>query len=148
MPYLDRLKALKEEKKLTNTEIARLSNIPLATITRIFNGATPNPTFETFVQIAIALGASLDEIAGLKHPEAPPVDAHIENTLSSYAELLKEKDIRIREKDENIRMLDRELQEERKRKNKLAIAFTGLIAILIVIAFIDMLNGSIGFFRW
>ena len=148
MPYLERLKALKEEKKMSCGEIARLSNIPVATITRIFNGSTPNPTFETFTQIAIALGASLDEIAGLKHPESPAVDAHIENTLNSYAELLREKDIRISEKDESIRLLDRELQEERKRKTKLAIALTGLIAILIVIAFIDMLNGSIGFFRY
>ena len=148
MPYLERLKALKEEKKMSCGDIARLSNIPVATITRIFNGSTPNPTFETFTQIAIALGASLDEIAGLKRPEAPPVDSHIENTLSSYSELLREKDIRIKEKDESLRLLDRELQEERKRKTKLAIAFTGLIAILIVIAFIDMLNGSIGFFRF
>ena len=38
MPYLERLLALKEDRDLTNAEIAKLSNIPLATVTRIFIG--------------------------------------------------------------------------------------------------------------
>ena len=91
MPYLEKLKAIKDEKDMSNVEIARLSGIPLATITRIFNGNTPNPTFETCARMATALGTSLDEIAGLKQPDAQPVLSPIENTLNSYAELLKEK---------------------------------------------------------
>ena len=112
MPYLEKLKALKEDKDLTNTEIAKLSNLPLATITRIFNGSTPNPTFETFTQIAIALGASLDEIAGLKEPDEPPIPSRIEMTLDSYSELLKDKDDRIKE-------LKEEIEIERKEKHRI-----------------------------
>ena len=92
MPFIDRLKAAKQEKELTNAEIAQLADLPIATVTRIFNGSTSNPTFESFAKISIAMGVSLDEIAGLRHPDAPPVDAHIENTLTSYSELLREKD--------------------------------------------------------
>ena len=95
MPYLEKLKMIKEEKGLTNTEIAELGDIPLPTITRVFNGQTLNPTFETFVGISRALGVSLDELAGFKQPDEQPLASPIVNTLSSYSELLKEKDNRI-----------------------------------------------------
>lgn len=141
MPYLERLKALKEDRDLTNAEIARLSNIPLPTITRIFNGSTPNPTFETFVQIAIALGASLDEIAGLKQPEAPPVDAPIENALSSYAELLKEKDERIKD-------LKEEKEKMRKEKTRFGLALVCVVGFVLLLLTVDIMNGHFGYFRY
>lgn len=140
MPYLEKLKAFKKEKDLTNAEIARLSNLPLATITRIFNGSTPNPTFETFTQIAIALGVSLDEIAGLKQPDEPPIASPIENTLNSYAELLKEKDDRIKE-------LKEEIETERKEKHRLTCVFMLFISFVLIILAIDVLNGHFGYFR-
>lgn len=139
MPYLDRLKALKEEKDITNAEIAKLSNIPLATITRIFNGSTPNPTFETFSQIAIALGGSLDEIAGIKQGE--PVLSPVETTLNSYSELLKEKDDRIKE-----------LKEDRNRVCKEKYTLVGLLAcfmsFVLVLLIVDITNGHFGYFRY
>lgn len=141
MPYVEKLKALKEEKELTNSEIARISNIPLATITRIFNGATPNPTFETISQIAIALGTSLDEIAGLKEPNEPPIPSRIENTLNSYSELLREKDDRIRE-------LKDMVEKERKEKHTLQGVFTLFIAFVLVVLTIDILNGHFGYFNY
>jgi transcriptional regulator with XRE-family HTH domain len=140
MPYLEKLKALKEEKDITNVEIARLSNIPLATITRIFNGSTPNPTFETFSHIAIALGASLDEIAGIKQPDAPPVPAPIENTLNSYSELLKEKDDRIKE-------LKEEKELMRKEKLRITSAFVLVVIFILLILTIDIMNGHFGYFK-
>ncbi|MBQ8393809.1 MAG: helix-turn-helix transcriptional regulator [Clostridia bacterium] len=148
MQYLEKLKALKEEKHMTNAEIARLSNIPLATITRIFNGSTPNPTFDTFSQIAIALGASLDEIAGLKQPEAQPISAPIEATLTSYSELLREKDERLIEKDKLIESLKEDKERERKEKHRLAFFFFGFVAFVLIILTIDILNGHFGYFRY
>lgn len=141
MPYLEKLKALKENKDLTNAEIARLSNIPLATITRIFNGTTPNPTFETFTQIAIALGASLDEIAGLKEPDEPPIPSRIEMTLDSYSELLREKDDRIEELKETI-------NRERKEKHTLEGVFVLFVAFVLVVLTIDILHGHFGYFQY
>lgn len=141
MPYLEKLKAFKEGKDLTNAEIARLSNIPLATITRIFNGSTPNPTFETFTQIAIALGASLDEIAGLKEPDEPPIPSRIEKTLDSYSELLREKDDRIKE-------LKEVIEKERKEKHTLEGVFALFIAFVLVVLTIDILHGHFGYFQY
>ena len=93
MPYIDILKKIKNEKHLTNEEIAKISNMPLSTITRIFNGTTPNPTFETILQLSLALGTSPDEIAGIKSPTEPPppIAAPIVATFDGFAELLKEK---------------------------------------------------------
>ncbi len=141
MPYLNRLIELKKDRKMTNAEIAKLSNLPLATITRVFNGHTPNPTFETFTQIAIALGASLDEIAGLKTPEPISIDKPIETTLSSYAELLKEKDERIKE-------LKEEKEKERKDRHRLVCVLICFSVFIMAILTLDILNGSIGYIRY
>lgn len=140
MPYIEKLKALKEEKKITNAEIEKLSGVPLATVTRIFNGQTPNPSFETISHIAIALGSSLDEIVGLKHPDAPPIASPIEKTLDSYSELLKEKEDRIKE-------LKTEKQYERKQKHKMTIALFCVIGFVLLILAVDILNGNFGYFR-
>jgi transcriptional regulator with XRE-family HTH domain len=139
MPYLEKLKAFKEEKDLTNSEIARLSNIPLATITRIFNGSTPNPTFETFTQIAIALGVSLDEIAGLKEPDEPPIPSRIEMTLDSYSELLREKDDRIKE-------LKEEIEKERKEKHNITGALVFFVAFVLILLAVEVLRNQFGYF--
>ena len=146
MPYVEKLKVIRDEKKITNVEIAKISNIPLATVTRVFNGQTPNPTFETISRIALSLGISLDELIGLKEPDEPPVAPRIETTLNSYSELLQEKDIRIQElKDEVIR---ERTDKERERKERLRV--TGLLTLVctlaIVIITIDVLNGDINFF--
>lgn len=141
MPYLEKLKAIKDEKDMTYAEISRLSDIPIATITRIFNGATPNPTFENFYRIAIALGASLDEIVGLRQPDAPQVTTSIENTLNSYAELLKEKDDRIKE-------LKEEKERERKEKYRITCLFACFVALILMLVGMDALNGHFGFFKY
>jgi transcriptional regulator with XRE-family HTH domain len=147
MPYVEKLKMIKEEKGLTNGEISTLSSIPLATITRVFNGQTPNPTFETISHIAFALGVSLDELAGLKKPDEEPIASPIENTLNSYSELLKDKDERIKELKEDKDVIRRE-------KNKLVTTLVVLVMILLALVGvlvwfnIDVRNGNFGRFKY
>ena len=152
MPYIERLKAIRDERGFKNTVLSQLADLPLATVTRIFNGSTPNPTFETFVKLSIALGVSLDEIAGLRQPEAPPLDAHIENTLVSYAELLKERDERLREKDELIASLKEAYSKELKLRRKILFAvgtvMSLLLIVVILLVIIDMSIGHIGYIRY
>lgn len=139
MPYVDKLKMIKEEKDLTNVEIATLSNVPLATVTRIFNKQTLNPTFETISAIAIGMGVSLDELVGLKQPDEPPIASPIENTLNSYSELLQEKDDRIKE-------LKEEKEIERRDKHRLTCILVCFVAFILVILAIDIFNGDFGYF--
>ena len=141
MPYVEKLKMIKKEKGLSNVEIAKISEIPLATVTRVFNGQTPNPTFETISRISIAMGTSLDEIVGLKQPEAAPISSPIETTLNSYSELLKEKDDRIKE-------LKEEKEKARKDKYMLVAALMGVITFLLVLLTVDMMNGHFGYFTY
>lgn len=144
MPYLEKLKALKEERGLSNADIAKLCDTPLATITRVFNGQTANPTFETFAQIAVAMGVSLDEIAGLKMPETPMV----ETTTSSYLELIKEKDARLKEKDEMIAMLKERSLQDRSERKRLLWFICFFVCIIVLVLVFDMLNGLIGYIRY
>lgn len=141
MPYVEKLKMIKEEKGLTNAEISTLSNIPLPTIIRVFNGQTLNPTFETIAQIAIALGTSLDEIIGLKQPDASPVLPAVEDTLNSYIELLKEKDDRIKELKEDKAVI-------RNEKYKLVGMLVGIITAILILFAVDIFNGHFGYFRY
>lgn len=145
MPYFEKLKVIKEEKGLSNADIARVGNLPLPTVTRVFNGQTPNPSIETLIGVAIGMGISLDELVGLKQPDAPPIASPIEKTLNSYADLLGEKDNRIKE-------LKDEVARERREKYKIGGVLFCLI-ILFVIATLallgyDLLNGQVGNFRY
>ena len=141
MPYLDKLKEIRDEKQLTNVEIAKIGDIPLATVTRVFNGQTPNPTFETISRIAIALGVSIDELIGLKPFDAPPVPSRIETALNSYSEILKEKDNRIKE-------LKEERDAERREKHRITGVLVGFVAFVLIVLAIDLLNSHFGYFTY
>jgi transcriptional regulator with XRE-family HTH domain len=140
MPFVDKLKAIRDEKHLTNVEIARIADTPLATITRVFNGQTPNPTFETISRIAIAMGVSLDELTGLKPTDAPPVPSRIETALNSYSDILREKDDRIKELQEEKRL-------ERKEKHRIMGVLVCFIGFVLLILAFDLLNGDLGYIR-
>lgn len=61
------LKELKDQRKLTNQQLADLAGIPVGTINRILAGQTDNPSFQTVCDIVMALDGSLDELVGIKN---------------------------------------------------------------------------------
>lgn len=148
MEYLEYFKELKERKNLTAADIAQLADIPVSTVQRIFSGTTPNPTFETISAIAIAVGGSLDEMVGLKSTEKENVPPQIATTLAAYSALLNEKDLRIREKDDNISYLNNELKSERKEKNTLSVLMFAVLAAIIIFFIIDITHGHFGYIRY
>ena len=140
MEYLKRLKTLKEEKGLTNAEIAEISAVPLATVTRIFNGSTPNPQFDTIARITIALGGSLDLITGITTPNEQ-LPSRVESVMNSYADLLKSKD-------ELIHELQADKRHSRRLITKLTIFISVFVAAVLFVLIFDMLNGHFGYFRY
>lgn len=155
MPYGEKLKTIKKDKKLTNVEIHKICNVPLATVTRIFDDESQGGNFETYVSLARGLGFSLDEIAGLKQPNEQPFTSPVIETLNSYSEILKEKDERIRElKEQNARLekaintIETEKHDIRTEKRKITSALLGLVFILVSGLIIDLFNGHIGNFRY
>ena len=150
MPYGEKLKLIKQSKKLTNTQIRDLCNVPLATVTRLFDEKNLSGNFETFVALARGLNFSLDELAGLKPP-----------TQSQNAELLSQKDEQnaklieenklLRDGVSTLREDNKELREDNKSLRREKTRVIGvLIALLTVITawvIIDLANGHFGTFR-
>lgn len=137
MPYLDKLIAIRDEKQLTNVDISKIGDVPLATVTRVFNGQTPNPTFETISRIAISMGVSLDELIGLKPSDAPPVPSRIETALNSFVDIINEKDNRIKE-------LKEEKAAERKEKHRITAVLVGFVAFVLIVLAIDLFKSHVG----
>ena len=60
MDYIDRIKKIKAEKKITNDKLSELTGIPLGTLSKILAGISDSPKLCNIVSIADALGCSLD----------------------------------------------------------------------------------------
>ncbi len=60
------LKKLRQQKKLSQEKLARLTDISYNTISKIEVGKAKNPTFETLSRLADVFGVSIDELVGRK----------------------------------------------------------------------------------
>lgn len=60
MSYIDRIKQLKSEQKITNDRLSEITGIPLGTLSKILAGISDSPKLVNIVAIADALGCSLD----------------------------------------------------------------------------------------
>ena len=151
MPYGAKLKLIKKEKRLTNSAIKDLCNVPLSTVTRLFDEENVSGNFETFVSIARGLNISLDELAGLK-PMTQHPSLELLSEKDSKIERLLEENGHLREDVKTLREDNKALREDnsdlRKGKN---IATRILVVLLIALALwiiIDLANGHFGSFRY
>ena len=62
MAWLDELKRMTAESKLSTREIAEGSKIPEPTLEKLFAGQTKAPKLPTIIQLVHFLGHSLDEL--------------------------------------------------------------------------------------
>jgi phage repressor protein C with HTH and peptisase S24 domain/DNA-binding Xre family transcriptional regulator len=60
--YIDRLKQIKSEKKITNDQLSELTGIPLGTLSKILAGISDSPKLSNIVAICAALECSVDYI--------------------------------------------------------------------------------------
>lgn len=58
--YLDRIKQLKSEKKITNEQLSEMTGIPLSTMSKMLAGISEQPKLINVIAIARALDCSLD----------------------------------------------------------------------------------------
>ena len=49
MDYIDRIKQLKTEKKITNEKLSELTGIPLSTVSKILAGISDSPKLSNIV---------------------------------------------------------------------------------------------------
>ena len=62
MDYIDRIKLLKSEKKITNDALSEMTGIPLGTLSKILAGISDSPKLSNIVAICDALETSLEYI--------------------------------------------------------------------------------------
>ncbi len=62
MDYIDRIKQLKSERKITNDELSAMTGIPLGTLSKLLAGFSDSPKLSNIVAICAALECSLDYI--------------------------------------------------------------------------------------
>ena len=129
--YIEYLRNLKDERKMTTQQLSEKSGVPTSSVHRIMSGQTDNPSFQAICDLIIALDGSLDEMVGIK-----PKPTHTDD--SREIEMLKKI---IAEKDRTIANKDRWLSRV------VFMAFALVVFILIAIV-IDRLNGSFGYWRY
>ena len=60
--YIDRIKKIKGEKKITNDRLSEMTEIPLGTLSKILAGISDSPKLSNIVAICAALECSVDYI--------------------------------------------------------------------------------------
>lgn len=118
-----KLNQLKEKRGLTNQQIADKSREPISTVTRILNGQTENPSYQTIANMVRAMDGSLDAIEGIEHPAE-----EIPNKV--------------------IELYERMIERQRKYIKFLFFALIGMVGVVVLAIMIDVLQGSIGFIRY
>ena len=121
-----RLKELKDQRKLTNQQLSDLSGVPVGTINRIMAGKTDNPSFQTVCDMVMAMGGSLDELAGIQTPgggePSPPGE-------------------------DLIRLYERTIEGKEKWLYRLFFLCCALVAVLLGVLIYDLTHPMVGFFR-
>lgn len=121
-----RLKELKDQRKLTNQQLSDLSGVPVGTINRIMAGQTDNPSFQTVCDMVMAMGGSLDELAGIQTPgggePSPPGE-------------------------DLIRLYERTIEGKEKWLYRLFFLCCALVAVLLGVLIYDLTHPMVGFFR-
>lgn len=62
MEYIDRIKKIKAQKKITNDKLSELTGIPLGTLSKIMAEISDSPKFSNILSICDALGCSVNYI--------------------------------------------------------------------------------------
>lgn len=133
------IKTLMERENVTQAELARLTDIPQGTLSRILNGTTDFPTFANVMAIVKALHGSLDVMAGI-------VDEPNEKPVTMTERELYEK--LIADKERQLRSLNGILEQKQQWMRRLWRLLIVMIVIIGAILIIDVSIGSVGFVRY
>lgn len=120
---------MKEKCGMSNKELAERSGVSLPTVNRIMSGQTDVPNYQTVCDLVMAMGGSLDEMAGI-HKEA--VSLH-ETSSEGYMAVIHDKNRIIAEKDRWIKIL-------------FMISLALMVTFLAVLIY-DYLHPIVGFIR-
>ena len=119
------------------TELEQATGIAHSTMRRLLDiNDESMPSFDNVINVVIALGGSIDELIGLKAPDAS------ETPLTrAYNRIIDEKDARINR-------LEVAHSLQRKEKYVVAAILFAVIVVIAVVIVVDFANGSMGYVRY
>ena len=62
MSFIEKVKEIKKDRKMTSAELSQKADIPLGTLTKVLSGATDEPRLSVAYKIALALDMPLDAL--------------------------------------------------------------------------------------
>lgn len=136
----------KKEIGMTSQQLSDASGVPKSTIDRILRGDTPNPSLQTVLDLAAAVGYSLSNHP--EQPEAAPLanvkDPMVSHLISVYENRGRAYEERIKRITAHFNMLLAEKNRWLKFSLTLNLIFVLFFAIVILV---DVTNTDIGWVR-
>ncbi len=86
----EKLNLQKAKKNMTNLQIAKMANIPLSNIDKIFSGKNKNPTLDTIQKIAQVLDCSIDDF--IQYDIEPKAPYYIDRKTKTIADMICDDD--------------------------------------------------------
>ena len=81
LTLIDLCRVAKEDRHLTNKDIADGSGVPLGTVNNLFRSSTHSPTVETIGPICAFLDVSMDGFFGKTSPEPEDPTTHADSAI-------------------------------------------------------------------
>lgn len=146
------LRWLKESGDYTQQQLADLTDIPYGTIPKYFSGMDDDSAnFEIVRKLVMAMGGSLDQLAGIRSDPAPDPTGDRSAVIAGLEAHLQEKEAHLSDKrrwmdEDHEHMQSIILYERRRARIACAVSYAalGLFAILFIL---DFLIPSIGWIQ-
>lgn len=146
------LRWLKESGDYTQQQLADLTDIPYGTIPKYFSGMDDDSAnFEIVRKLVMAMGGSLDQLAGIRSDPAPDPTGDRSAVIAGLEAHLQEKEVHLSDKrrwmdEDHEHMQSVILYERRRARIACAVSYAalGLFAILFIL---DFLIPSIGWIQ-
>ena len=148
---IDRLRARKSALRLSNKQIAENSKGVLSESAeqRFFSGESVDPSMQTFIEIASAMGMSLPEAFGEtvpsvmeNHSECADVRTHFEARLADTKEQYKEQIAQLKD------LHSHEIARLNRWLILVSASFLLLVVGVLVFTAIDITNHNVGWIRY
>ena len=148
LSLIDQCRAVKEEKHITNKDIADGSGVPLNTVNNMFRATTHSPTLETLGPICVFLGISIDQFLGMKPTEDSTPPETVEEIVSRELDVYRQEINGLNAQNELLReFVERLSHGIRNRDRLLRWMLVLLIFALAYAAYLDMHCLNFGFFH-
>lgn len=139
-----------EEVGLNRQQVSDRAKIPKSTVDNIWSGRTTNPTLQTIIDLADAVGYPLDSAPALPCPVVPESDnsSYLKHIISMYERQLADKDIAHDRELSSLRFHHNTTVAEKNRWiTILGLTCFVLVTGIIIILLIDITNPTVGWYR-